>query len=131
MYGNIEAFRLTKELTSDTETSNPVSSVLTYPKEPTHRRAQRFLKGPIQLSWLKKAAECPGKNPLLLALALCYQAGLSRSKAELRLTSKLKREFGIPDRSARQALQQLEAAGLVQVERNPGRCLTVTILDVK
>jgi hypothetical protein len=78
---------------------------------------------------LHKAAELPGKTPLKLGLALHFQAGLSKSKSGLRLTSKLKTEFRIPDRSARLAVKKLEAAGLIVVERKAGQCLRVTILD--
>ena len=128
MMDDLEAFRIPEP--SKTETGGESRLSEGRHKTPELRRKRRFLRGPIDLPWLLKAASVAGKRPLELALALHFQAGLTRTKSMVRLTSKLKDEFGIPDRSARDALQKLESAGLVAVERRPGRCLTVSILDV-
>ena len=129
MNDDLEAFRLPESVVSDVgDTGRPDAEAIRPGKLKT-RRTQRFVKGPIDLPWLKRVAALPGKTPLLIALALHYQSGLSKSKSGLRLTSKLRGEFKIPDRSARLAVKTLETAGLVSVERNPGQCLKVSILD--
>lgn len=91
---------------------------------------QRFIKGPIPVSWLRKANSLPGHTALPLGLCLWHQAGLERSKADLRLTTKLKGQFELKDRSVTDALKALEKAELVSVQRPPGRCAIVTILEV-
>lgn len=91
------------------------------------RRRGRFLKGPVPLDWIGAAASLPGKA-LAVAMALRYQQGLRRSDT-VRLTSARLRPFGIDRQAARRGLIQLETAGLVQVERHPGRAALVTIRE--
>ena len=79
--------------------------------------------------WLKKVGALPGKSPLLLGLALTYQAGLERSTEGLRLTRKLLDVFSLSKRTAHDALNRLEEAGLVSVKRPPGQCRVVNITD--
>lgn len=130
MSNDLEAFRIPNSgVVSDSENPKPNMPAPTSSKEPTTRQTQLFIRGPIRLPWLKKAAALRGKSPLLLGLALHFQAGLCGSKSGLRLTTKLRAEIGIPDRSATRTIEQLETAGLVSVERNPGQCLKVSVLD--
>lgn len=98
------------------------------PQTPKPKRSP-FIKGPIPLKWIQKAVELPGRSTLVLALALRYQAGLERSNTDLRLTQKLLSVFGLKKRTAFDALTRLESAGLVSVERPPGSCRVVNILD--
>jgi hypothetical protein len=128
MKNDLETFRLSKLSATDPETTR--TSEVEPNRRTKNRLTCRFLRGPIPLPWLLKAAELSGKTPLKLGLALHFQAGLENSKSELRLTTKLKNEFRIPVRSARLAVKKLEAAGLIAVERKAGQCLKVTILDV-
>ncbi len=79
----------------------------------------RYLKGPVSWQWLSKAASLPGKA-LHLALALCVMSGIRRSK-EVTVPTKLLQEMGIERHSAYRALEQLEEAGLVSLDRQRGR----------
>jgi hypothetical protein len=98
------------------------------PQTPKPKRSP-FIKGPIPLNWIQRAAELPGSSPFLLGIALWYQAGLERSRTDLRLTRKLLSVFGLKRRTAYNALTRLESAGLVSVERPPGSCCVVNLLD--
>lgn len=117
MSRDLDAFRLSAPVTQ------PVD------EQTTKRKQKPFLRGPIPLQWLQRAAELPGKSPFQLGIALWYQAGLERSRSDLRLTRKLLSVFGLKRRTAYNALTRLESAGLVLVERPPGSCRVVNILD--
>ena len=117
MYPNLEDFRLPASNHSSTE-SKPKRKRTTGP----------FVKGPIPLMWLLQVAQLPGKAPLLIALALFYLAGLRKTKRGLRLTKKTWEQFGIKRRSSYNALNALEAAGLVSVERKTGCSPVVDII---
>jgi DNA-binding transcriptional ArsR family regulator len=96
---------------------------------PRHRRGERFLRGPIPLRWLKEAARLPGKA-LAVALEVWFFAGL-RGQAVVSVNlSRLHTAEQIPRSTASRGLAALEEAGLVAVERKPGRKPQVTILEV-
>ena len=116
----IEKFRLGNQNTGTTS-----------PKDEPQQGRQRgaFIRGPINLAWLQKAAALPGSSTLHLALSLTFQAGLQRSKDDIRLTKKLLSVFNLKKRTAYDALNRLEAAGLVSVKRPPGQCRIVNITD--
>nr|AHZ45652.1 hypothetical protein [uncultured bacterium] len=89
-----------------------------------------FLRGPVPLSWLGRAFVLPGKNVVLVALAIWFEAGRRDSRERLKLTSAILGRFGVTDRSAKyRALLALEEAGLIRVERRPRANPLVTILD--
>lgn len=92
------------------------------------RRRQRgpFIRGPLPLDWFAPVLAMQSPGPLRVALALFYQSGLERTST-VRVTSKLRKLFNLSHGSARRALEQLEAAELVIVDRHPGRCHVVTI----
>ena len=96
-------------------------------RQPLRRDGGRFLRGPIPLSWLAPAAVLPGKA-LHVAIALWFLSGLKRSST-VKLTGSLRSQFGILPDAGRRGLAALERAGLVFVERPPGCCPRVTILD--
>jgi hypothetical protein len=92
------------------------------------KRRKEFLRGPIPLGWLHKAAQLRGKA-LAVGIALWFKAGVTKQfvvKASNTLWSKL----GINRKSAYRALTALEHAGLVSVERHAGRAPVVKILDL-
>ena len=92
---------------------------------PRPSRGERFLRGPIPLNWLGIAARLPGKA-LHAALAIWLEAGI-RNSAVVPLSNVTGQRFGI-DRSAKyRALEWLEGAGLITVERKLGRAPIVTI----
>jgi hypothetical protein len=98
-------------------------------KSAPRKQKTLFIKGPISLPWLRKVHLLPGITALPLGLLLWFQAGLERRKYDLKLTPKLRGHFGLKDRAVYDAIIVLEAAGLISVQRSPGRCLRVTILD--
>ena len=116
----IEQFRLKTQ-----QAAVPRETVEPQPK----RQRGAFIRGPIALDWLQKAAALPGSSTLHLALSLTFQAGLQRSKNDIRLTSKLLAIFNLKKRTAYDALNRLEAARLVTVCRPPGQCRIVNITD--
>ena len=77
------------------------------------RRAARFLKGPIKLDPLHRAAQLPGKA-LALYLAIRHRADLRRSP-EVTLPADYLATWGIRKDAKSRALAVLEGAGLVQV----------------
>lgn len=87
---------------------------------------RRFVRGPIPLTWLRKATSLPGKATSV-ALALWYQRGLTRALT-VRFTSSMAAEMNVSPDAMYDALKNLERAGLITVDRGRGRCARVTIL---
>ena len=114
---DLEAFRLS---------TSPVHPTEAKPKRKP--KTEPFLRGPIPLWWLLRAATLPGKTPLLIGLALFHLAGLRKTKSGLRLTRTIWEKFGVKRRTSYDALRALETAGLVNVARKPGSSPVVNIL---
>jgi hypothetical protein len=95
------------------------------PARPT--RGQHFLKGPVPLPWLERAAKLPGKS-LHVGIAVWYVAGLTRSR-RVPLSNVAGHRFGLDRNAKYRALEWLEGAGLIRVERKLGRAPVVTLLD--
>ena len=93
------------------------------------RRRGEFLKGPIPLPWLMRAAALPGKS-LAIGVALWFKAGVS-STHTVPASGSLLRRFGVGRGAGRRGLRLLETAGLIKVKRHAGRCPVVTICDVE
>ena len=88
-----------------------------------------FLAGPVPLSWLRLACLLPGQQVLVVSLALWFLAGLRDRRHGLELTMDTLRRFGLEDRMAKsRGLEALEQAGLIVVERRPGRDSLVSLL---
>ena len=82
------------------------------------RRADRFLKGPIPLSWIRKHVQCPADRLLLVLRA----HGDMQRVGEIKVTADVLRDAGIADRKAvYRAIKRLEASGSVMVSRERGR----------
>jgi hypothetical protein len=82
------------------------------------RRADRFLKGPIPLSWIREHVQCPADRLLLVIRA----HGDMQRVGEIKVTADVLRDAGIMDRKAAyRAIKRLEASGSVSVSRKPGR----------
>ena len=94
-------------------------------KKRSKKRSKMFICGPIPLGWITKAACVEGKT-LHVAIALWFLAGLKRSHKVALPQSTLKR-FGVSRQASYRALLRLEDAGLVSVDRHPGRNAIVTI----
>jgi hypothetical protein len=82
----------------------------------------------IPLDWAMAASRVQGsEKALAIGVALCYRAGLERSRTVV-LTRGLCRQFGVDKDALRRGLLALEAAKLVSVERS-GKAPRVTLLD--
>jgi hypothetical protein len=86
----------------------------------------RFIKGPIPLDWIGRAACLPGKT-LHVALALQYLSGLQKTHT-VKLGAKALAVMGVARDAKYEALDRLEEVGLITVERTRGRIPVVTIL---
>ena len=60
---------------------------------PRHKPNEKFLKGPIPLRWLTKAAQQPGKA-LHVSIAIWFLAGLRKCRI-ISLSGSVLRSFGI------------------------------------
>jgi hypothetical protein len=98
---------------------------------PTRRLPRRpgdhkFIRGPIPLAWLARAARLPGKT-LAVALLIWFLAGLHKdwtvkwepSKAEL---------FGVSRHAAYRAHGALAEVGLIKIKKQRGKSPMITIL---
>jgi hypothetical protein len=82
------------------------------------RRADRFLKGPIPLSYIREHVQCSTDRLLLVLRA---HGDMQRSN-EIKVTADVLRDAGITDRKAAyRAIKRLEVSGSLSVSRKPGR----------
>jgi hypothetical protein len=88
---------------------------------------ERFLRGPIPMVWLERAASLPGRA-LHVGIMLWYVAGLKKS-GRFRFSLAACARLGFDRTTASRGLRALEMAGLVVVERRPGCKPIVTILS--
>jgi hypothetical protein len=87
---------------------------------------ERFLMGPLPWPWLERAARLPHKA-LQVLLWLCQAAGCRRRRTvSFRLAAVA--ALGVKADTARRGLTELKRAGLVRVQRPPGRAMRVTLL---
>lgn len=96
---------------------------------PKHKPGEWFLKGPIPLSWLSLAAALPGKA-LVVALELWLWAGIKNRRAVSISLSNLRVSPDTSRSGASRGLAALQNAGLVSVQRRPGRRPDVTLVEV-
>lgn len=87
-----------------------------------------FLKGPIPLDWLLIASRFRGVSTLKVAIVLWHLAGLNKRHSGLVLTIKRCKPWGVDRKGVKNALNKLEASGLIRVERVEGRARKVDIL---
>ena len=96
-------------------------------RPPRHKPGEKFLKGPVPLRWLTRAARLPGRS-LHLGTALWYLAGLHRART-VSLPNSVLAQFGVDRHAKYRALNWLEGDALVIVERHPSRNPVVTLLE--
>lgn len=84
-----------------------------------------FLKGPVPVPWLAVATGLPGRA-LAVGVALWFKAGLTGSHT-VKPTGALWQQFGLTRQAVYRGLRQLESAGLVEVDRAPGKNPVVLI----
>jgi hypothetical protein len=88
-----------------------------------------FIRGPIPLDWLARAAKIPRCNALVVGLVLFYLAGLTKERDGLVLTIRRCKPFGLERKSVNRGLADLEKSGLIRVTRKVGRSPRVDILS--
>lgn len=117
---DLEAFRYSgKELAHGT-TSKPARQ--------RTKTVGAFIRGPIPLDWLARAAAIPRRNAVLVGLVLFYLAGMKSDRCELVLCVERCKPFGLGRKAVQRGLSELESVGLVKVNRVAGRCPRVDLL---
>ena len=90
------------------------------------RRADRFLKGPITLNWIREHVQCPADRLLLVIRAHTDM----RRTDEVKLTADMLHDAGITDRKpAYRAIEKLEASRTLTVSRKRGRRPIIRLHD--
>src|SRR5437870_3990955 len=89
------------------------------------KRHGRFIP-PMPLDWFERVSRLPGKAPVVATL-LWYRSKREGS-ATVTLTQVFLNTFGISRQARYRALQSLEAAGLISVQRRPRKSPVVTVL---
>jgi hypothetical protein len=85
----------------------------------------KFVKGPIDVTWLCRASRL-GVKALLVGLALWHIKGLR--KADVFIVSNLMlREWDVQPDAKQRALRKLEGAGLIRIERRGRRSPQVAL----
>ncbi len=85
-----------------------------------------FLKGPIPLWWLEGAGKLPGKA-LHVGISLWFLSGVTKSDT-VRFNQCQQERYGVKRDAARRAIQALEKANLIAVNRGCGKRQEVTII---
>jgi hypothetical protein len=88
-------------------------------------KKQPFIRGPILVPWLSRAAHLPGKA-VNVAIALCWLQGMSSGKP-FKLTRRALAVMNVSRDAASDGLRHLEELRLVEVTRSPGRLHVVQI----
>ncbi len=94
---------------------------------PRHKPGEHFLKGPIPWNWLQKASMLPGKS-LHVGIGLWKRSGMQKSRT-VKLSNVAMEDIGVDRFAKRRALEALEKAGLISVQRGQGRSPIVTLLN--
>jgi hypothetical protein len=97
-------------------------------QRPRHRHSERFLAGPIPWPWIEAAMRLQGRV-WHVATIIWHLASLNK-RNRVRMEYKLARAAGMDRHTVRRALEKLEQAELVHVDRRRGRSPVVTILDL-
>jgi hypothetical protein len=90
------------------------------------RRDRHFIKGPLPMRWIVRAARLPGKA-VQVGLALWFMRGMVGNEP-IKLSTDLLGRFNVGRKAAYRALARLEGDGLIWAERGPGRLPRVSII---
>jgi hypothetical protein len=96
--------------------------------ERTAKRKRQFVKGPIPLRWLERAASLPGKA-FTVGIVLWFKSGIEGG-GPFTVSNNLFSRFGIGRKAAARAYSALADQGLIHIDRGPGRLPRVGILDL-
>lgn len=94
--------------------------------EQKEKSAREFVKGPIPMPWLSQVAQLPGKA-LAVALLLKF-AHDSRRFEWVAVTPTLLSKLDFDRHVGIRALENLEGAGLIELERRQGRAPRAKLL---
>jgi hypothetical protein len=86
---------------------------------PPQRRTRPFIKGPIDLEGIQRAA---GVNATEVALWLCYKEGFVGAGEWIHVRPRDLKRFGLTRKRRNRQINSLEEAGLIAVKRSAGRC---------
>ena len=107
---------------------NQLSELTSSGKSKTRRKKGHFIYR-VPVDWVAAATVLHGKC-LAVGLALWFKFGVEK-KRQVKVTRALLQKFGVNRHAAWRAINQLEAAGLVTVDRGRGRSSLVTIIDAE
>ena len=94
------------------------------------RNYRQFILGPLPIDWFARAATL-GRKPLAIGLAIWWQAGI-QSKRRVCVSMQSAKLFGVASRrDRRDAINRLESAGLILVERSATKSPVVTIVQAE
>lgn len=103
------------------------ASLATLPaKKDRPRKKKRFIRGPIPAEWIEQAARLPGKA-LHVAVMIRYLDGFE-STGTVKLRPSVRNLYGMDRFSCIRGLDQLEAVGLISVQRKRGSSPVATIM---
>ena len=86
-----------------------------------------FIKGPIQLLWLTEACKL-SKSAMKVALSICFLKGI-HGDTWFKLESTIIKKFSLTRQSKSNGLQELEQAGLIEINQKPGALPLIKIID--
>lgn len=118
---NLDRFRLTVH-----EMPRKSRAVSRRTAPPKHKAGERFLRGPIPWPWITRAMQL-GRAPLALSLVIWRLVGVQRSRT-VHLTASEWECVG-ERKAVYRALDVLERAGLITVERHRGRGPMVEVCE--
>lgn len=95
-------------------------------QESHRKRKGKFIKGPLPRAWFIAAGKLPGKA-VHIGLEVWFRVGLARSESVFISLTAISKAMGFSRPTAARGLASLEQAGLVTVERSPGRKPRVTV----
>ena len=110
------AFWPTKVVEVETATSRRINAL----------REGHYLRGPIRLADIQTATKLGGSS--LAVLLIIHHRRVVTKQEAVTLPSGLLSGFGIDKSAKKRALQKLEAAKLIHVERAPGRTAVVELI---
>ena len=94
----------------------------------SRQQCSLFLRGPIPWPWLSTAMRLPGSS-LQVALLIRLLEGLNKARTFAWRPS-LAEEVGLSRHAVRRALEALEEAGLILVNRRPGQTYRIMVLEL-
>lgn len=98
-------------------------------KPPRHKKGEKFLKGPIPLNWLLKAASISG-GAFKVAIVIWFLVGVS-NKRTISLPNGLLDKFGVSKRTKYRCLKAMERAGLISISQGKGSSPVIEVNSVE